>query len=1104
MSFFPGVPFSYTGETTGNNEVALWWTTEPPTPNYNSSLEPITPSSPCPLYWVVAIPPSQGESCSNNCVGDPINPAIGNVFTRETDVAFRGAGAIAYSRFYSSGDTAGADSVPGWRHSYDRYINIIYANAPAFWPGQSSTVSAQYSTPAVACTSGFSTIQSAVPAWANATASYANGACTLVVNSITIATLPIYAYPIPAPAPEAVEYDLVRDDGQTLRYPIQSGGSVNPPGISIRLAVTGSGFSVTDDDDNVEAYNSNGVLQTITSRAGVVQTVSYTSGLFSGVTDSFGNSLSVIRNAQNSIESITLSGGGTVKYAYSAAQQLSQVTNLDSTTRGYAYDPRFANALTAITDENNVTFATWTYDSQERGTQSQVAGSVNTITLTYNSNGSVTTTDALGAQRTFTYTRIGDINKVTAISGSQCPTCQESAATTYDAYGWVSSRTDYNGNLTCYANDPVRGLELVRVEGFVSGSTCPSSLSSYTPQSGTLQRKITTAWSSTWREPQTITEPNRTTSFTYDSYGNVLTKTITDTSETPNVSRTWTYVYYNSGLYGQVHTLTGPRTDITTDVTTYTYYNCTTGGECGQIDTVTNGLNQVITVTSYNAYGQPLTITDPNGVLTTLQYDTRERPTSRQLGTETTSYTYWPTGLLKLVTLPDSSTILLTYDPAHRLTTITDGVGNYIQYTLNALGNHTGDYAYDPSNVLHRTHTRVFDTLNELYQDINAAGTAAVTTTLGYDSQGNLTSSDAPLSRNTENQYDALNRLTQITDPNSGITQLGYDANDNLASVKDPRTLTTGYTHNGFNDLTQVVSPDTGTTTNTYDSGGNLSTSTDARTDKATYSYDALNRMTQVAYSDQTIKFTYDSVANGNYGVGRLTGASDANHTLAWNYDEHGRVIGKGQTIGKRTLSVGYSYMNDDMTTLMTPSGQTVVYSYTNHRITSITVNGTVLLNNVTYDPFGPVNGWTWGDASTVSRSYNQDGGVTAITTAGDAIDFGYDNASRINSVTDTGTAADTWSTIGYDLLDRLTGATKKSATYGWTYDANGNRLTQTGTSASTFTPATTSNQLNSTTGALVRTYSYDAAGNTQSDTAASFTYNDRGRISSTTVGSYH
>src|SRR5271165_3750428 len=409
---------------------------------------------------------------------------------------------------------------------------------------------------------------------------------------------------------------------------------------------------------------------------------------------------------------------------------------------------------------------------------------------------------------------------------------------------------------------------------------CPSNLSSYTPQSGTLQRKITTAWSSTWREPQTITKPNRTTSFTFDSDGNVLTKTITDTSVTPNVSRTWTAVYYNSGLYGQVHTLTGPRTDITTDVTTYTY--CTTGGECGQIDTITNGLNQVTTVTSYNAYGQPLTIKDPNSIVTTLTYDARERLTSRQTSTETTGFSYYPTGLLKTVTLPDSSTLTYSYDNAHRLNKITNGPGNYITYTLDAMSNMTGASSYDPGGVLHRTHTRAYNTLSELYQDINAAGTSAVTTTYGYDSNGNQTSIDAPLSRNTANQFDALNRLSQITDPNNGVTKLAYDANDNLASVIDPRTLTTSYTHDGFNEVTKLVSPDTGTTTSTFDSAGNLKTTQDARAALATYTYDALNRVTQIAYSDETINYSYDS---GTNGIGRLTGASDANHSMSWTYD---------------------------------------------------------------------------------------------------------------------------------------------------------------------------------------------------------------------------
>ena len=62
----------------------------------------------------------------------------------------------------------------------------------------------------------------------------------------------------------------------------------------------------------------------------------------------------------------------------------------------------------------------------------------------------------------------------------------------------------------------------------------------------------------------------------------------------------------------------------------------------------------------------------------------------------------------------------------------------------------------------------------------------------------------------------------------------------------------------------------------------------------------------------------------------------------------------------------------------------------------------------------------------------------------------------------------------------------------------NGNRLTQTGTTAITFSVSSTNNQLTATSGGLVRTYGYDAAGNTQSNGAYSFAYNNRGRMAST------
>src|SRR4029077_3945581 len=135
------------------------------------------------------------------------------------------------------------------------------------------------------------------------------------------------------------------------------------------------------------------------------------------------------------------------------------------------------------------------------------------------------------------------------------------------------------------------------------------------------------------------------------------------------------------------------------------------------------------------------------------------------------------------------------------------------------------------------------------------------------------------------------------------------------------------------------------------------------------------------ATTDQTLSFGYDSGTNGK---GRLTSASDANHSLSWTYDGLGRVTGKGLTIGSVTESVGYGYSSGNLTAMTTPSGQAVVYGYnSNHQVTSISVNGTTVLSGVTYEPFGGVNAWTWGNSSSASRTFNTDGLISQIVSAG-------------------------------------------------------------------------------------------------------------------------
>ena len=136
-------------------------------------------------------------------------------------------------------------------------------------------------------------------------------------------------------------------------------------------------------------------------------------------------------------------------------------------------------------------------------------------------------------------------------------------------------------------------------------------------------------------------------------------------------------------------------------------------------------------------------------------------------------------------------------------------------------------------------------------------------------------------------------------------------------------------------------------------------------------------------------------------------------------------------------------------------------------------------------------------------RTFDTDGKLTALSNTPTAIGnrtFGYDDAFRITSTTDSATGGPAW-TLGYDILDRLNSATKTGTTIGYTYDANGNRLSQTGTSASTYTVSGTSNKLSSTTGALARTYTYNTSGNVLTSGATTHTYYNCGRMKTGKLG---
>ena len=838
---------------------------------------------------------------------------------------------------------------------------------------------------------------------------------------------------------------LIREDG-TTQYFSQSIGTGTPPlttttwtsdadvvGILIETGVDTSGnptgWTYANENDEVERYDALGKLITLTNRAGLVQTLSYSDGtavapnggvvldatgtattatLPAGklirVSDIAGHPLNFGYDTTGRVVKMTDPAGGTYLYTYSGpllTDNLTTVTYPDGKIRTYLYGETanvsatpaagisYTHALTGILDENGTRYASWTYDANGLATSSEhgaFGSGIDHVGLAYtapdaNGNSSTVVTDPRGNVRTYTFSTLLGVVKNTGITGQPCNGC--SAAFTYDANGNVASRTDFKGNKTCYAYDLARNLETVRLEGVASGTACPTNLATYVPSTvaGSVERKTSTQWHSTYRLATLVAEPLHTIGYNYDAQGNLLTRTVQPTADVTGgagltaaaagTPRTTTYTY---NPVGQVLTVDGPRTDVA-DVASYTYNpadaacggNSATGCR-GQLASVTNALNQTTTLGNYDANGHPGTLTDPNGLVTTLSYDPRSRLISRTTGSETTGYSYDGVGQIKTVTAASGAIYSYTYDPAHRLTDIADNLGNHIHYTLDVMGNRTKEETFDNTGTLVQTHSRTFDALNRLYQDIGAINQ---TTTYTYDANGNLTSITDPLNRQTLNTYDALNRLSQNTDASNGQTRYGYNGLDQLTQVIDPKNLTTQYSRDGLNNLNQQTSPDTGITGYSYDAAGNVLTRTDAKGQIATYTYDALNRVTSISYTGapaQNISYTYDQ---GTNGLGHLTQITDLTGTTNYSYDVPGRLIGETKLTHGITYTSGYGYDTQGRLSSMTyPSGRIVNYTFDNlGRIKQITSTfnaaTTTLASNIVYEPFGGVHSFNFGDGTT-------------------------------------------------------------------------------------------------------------------------------------------
>ncbi|GLQ40764.1 RHS repeat-associated core domain-containing protein [Dyella nitratireducens] len=334
-------------------------------------------------------------------------------------------------------------------------------------------------------------------------------------------------------------------------------------------------------------------------------------------------------------------------------------------------------------------------------------------------------------------------------------------------------------------------------------------------------------------------------------------------------------------------------------------------------------------------------------------------------------------------------------------------------------------------------------------------------------------------------------------------TTYTYDALDRVTQVTDPSGLNTTYQYDGLSDETQLTGPDTGVTAKTYDTAGNVLTTKDANGNTVTYTYDANDRRLSASYADSTqnITYTYDEPnsvtgCTTSYPIGHLTRVIENAVTTVFCYNAQGYVIQKSQTVNGQTDVTSYTRSpGGKILSITHPSGDQVTYSYDTDGhvsgVTATTASGTsTLVSNVTYLPFGPVSGYTLGNGQIITRTYDANYRLTDLVSPAFTLHMARDAMGDITAIGNSPGANPATETYSYDPLYRLTAITEAdgSTLESVTYNPTGDRLSKTGSGLATgaYSYNTNTHQLIATGNA---TRSLDANGNTTAISQAGSTY---------------
>jgi len=622
------------------------------------------------------------------------------------------------------------------------------------------------------------------------------------------------------------------------------------------------------------------------------------------------------------------------------------------------------------------------------------------------------------------------------------------------------------------------------------------SINSHTlTQGASITRTLAQTWNGAFCRPtEQKTEPGSTSwevdvDFAYDSFGNLNSRTVTGKNMPSRVTSIgW--------------------------------------GSRGQFaETITNALNQVTSQSWDYALGVPDSITDPNGLTVSWDYDSFGRRTleTRADGTSTS----WNIGQCTSGCDPDEQFYI---EESHKNTSSATVRTNKSVFDQNADlllelrqmpgGSYSvvADVERDARGRIEVAHVPywsggskngyqklIYDSLdrvtsNRLYTAANALERETATSF-----EGLLTKTTDPLSNVTRQTISGWGDILRINDAGSGNTNYEYDAFGQLKKITDTNSVVLAEVeYNIVGVRTALDDVDRGDWSFTPNALGEVVSQTDAKLQTTTFQFDKLGRMTQRAEAEGTSTWVWGTSSASN-NIGRLQSVSGpGSYSESYLYDSAGRL-------NKRTITSDSTYVYDitynnngavDTLTYPTSTGSTrfkLKYGYDYGVWDSVRdytgdVLGTTYWDLVSVDQRGNVIDVDLGNTVNVIAGFSaltglvdyKQSGKGASTTNRQNLDYEWDAGGNLFERSDLRQTLT--ERFYYDAMNRLDYSTLGGVqNLNVDYHANGNIKKKSDVSASDYVYDTS--KIHAVVTAGTNTFEYDANGNAKKRNGSTVTW---------------